>query len=53
MVDCGATHNIMPLLVMWTDFLYYTRHYQAEECILAIDSWSVPAYGEIKDFVPG
>ena len=50
MVDCGATHNMMPLSVIRTIGLDCTRHYQVGECIFSIDSISVLAYGEIKYF---
>ena len=50
MVDCGSTHNIMPLSVIRTIGLHCIRYYQGKECIFPIDSRSVPAYGEIKDF---
>lgn len=52
MVDCGATHNIMPFSVMRNVGLDCIRHYKVGECIFSIDSRSVSTYGEIKDFFP-
>lgn len=37
MVDSGAIHHMIPLLVMRTIRLDCTRHYQADECIFIID----------------
>lgn len=50
MVDCGTTHNIMPLPIMNTIGLDCTRHYKVGECIFTINSRSVLTYGEIKVF---
>lgn len=50
MIDCRDTPNIMPLLVMRTIVLDYTRQCQVGECIFFIDSRSVLTYVEIKDF---
>ena len=37
MVNYGATHNIMNLLVMRTIDLDYSINYEVGECIIAID----------------
>lgn len=37
MVNCGVTHNIMPLLIMRTIGSDCNRHYEARECIFSID----------------
>lgn len=50
MVDCGDTHNIMPLSVMKTMVLDCTKHYQYDKSIYTVDSRSVSVYGEIKEF---
>lgn len=50
MVAYGANHIIMPLSIMRTIDLDYTRHCKVRECIFSIDSRCVPMYREIKDF---
>jgi hypothetical protein len=50
LVDTIATNNIMPLVVMETLGMHYTKYYETSESIYAIDSRQVPTYGEIKDF---
>ena len=50
MIDSEATQNIMPLCVMKTIGLDYTRHYKSSEFIFSIDSRSVPTNGEINYF---
>ena len=50
MVDSGDTHNIMPLPIMKTIGIGFTRNYEDGECRFSIDSIRVPAYGDINYF---
>jgi hypothetical protein len=43
-------NNIIPLAVMGALGMSYTKYYEIDENIYAIDSRKVSAYGEIKDF---
>jgi hypothetical protein len=50
LVEIGTTKNIMSLAVMEALGMSFTKYYETDESIYAIDSIKVSAYGEIKDF---
>jgi hypothetical protein len=50
LVDIGATNNIIPLAFMETLGMSFTKYYEINEIIYAIDSRKVPSYGQTKEF---